>query len=390
MRPSGSRSVPRARERSDDGPLRLTLRVGDNGTVFDVRSISGWRDLEWTAAEDADAVSVSLRGAPDDRVLIGDATVGNLRPSGPSVVLITADTLRADFLSAYGDRITRTPTLDELARRGTTFVDVTTAANVTLPSHTTILTSLYPKDHGCVSNAQVLSDDLVTLAEILRDRGYTTGAAVASTVLSAGPTGIGQGFDHYHDVGAESRRDADAVTDDALAFLSATDGRPFFLWVHYYDPHMPYDAPPDIVKSYYEGDPRDPAHGPPLPGSFGDVTDPAYAVAQYRAEITAMDREVGRLLDAVDARGEAILCFTADHGESLTEHQIFYNHEGLFPTTVIVPWIVAGPGVDASITVNDPVETVDVAPTLLALLGVEAPSWMRGKARLGPDRPRAA
>jgi arylsulfatase A-like enzyme len=180
-------------------------------------------------------------------------------PKRSNLLLVTIDTLRADHVGAHGAQGARTPVLDRLAAEGARFTTAIASAPLTLPSHASILTGLYPPHHGVRYNGiSRLEPSFETLAERLRDGGYATGAVVGSYVLAA-KYGLDQGFAHYDDDtrsrGDPAERPASEVSDGALAWL-ASAGRPFFLWVHYYDPHQRY-APPEPFASRFTGRPYD-------------------------------------------------------------------------------------------------------------------------------------
>ena len=278
----------------------------------------------------------------------------------PSVVLVTLDTTRADRLGCYGRADAGTPHLDALAARGVRFETARTAAPITLPAHATILTGLYPMSHGVHDNGIAsLGPSARTLPELLQDEATSTGAFVAAFVLSD-RFGLDQGFSRYDEVpntrllsgGLMEERPADQVVDAALAWLAEVRGW-FFLWVHLFDPHHPY-APPAPFATRFAGDP-------------------------YQGEIAFADQELGRLFRAVDARdGEVVFAVTADHGESLGEHGEATHAAFVYDATMRVPLILAGAGVPTGAVVQDPVATVDVAPTLLELSAVEPPSGLDG------------
>jgi len=216
---------------------------------------------------------------------------------------------------------------------------------------------------------------------MLQRRGWSTAGFVASRHLSAE---MGwRGFDVLPRV--ERQLTAEEVTNRAIAWLRGEAGEPFFLWVHYWDPHMQYEPPPDLGTEFYPGDPTA-GSGPrvvdepyfeqfPRAGVedwLGDVRDPEWAKAMYAAELHSADAEIGRLLAAAEetARGELVVAVTADHGESLGEHGIYYGHRGLYEPQLRVPLIVHVPGAPAQRS-TERVSTLDVAPTLAELLGVE-------------------
>ncbi len=273
----------------------------------------------------------------------------------PDLVLITVDTLRADHVGAYGAQLGATPAIDRLAGEGTLFERVFTPAPLTLPAHASMLTGLEPPRHGVRHNAVFqLGGEARTLAEALQEGGWTTGAVVGAFVL-ASQFGLRQGFDHYDDhfgeqrsggSGFQERRAAD-VTDRALRWIAETD-RPFFLWVHYYDPHADYR--------------------PPAPWAA------RFAEAPYAGEIAYTDAEIGRLLETLRARGRwdrTVVALTSDHGEGLGEHGESTHGYFLYDSVLRVPLLLRGPGVAAGARRDRPVSTTALAATLAGL--AEAP-----------------
>jgi arylsulfatase A-like enzyme/Flp pilus assembly protein TadD len=288
------------------------------------------------------------------------------RPAAPqSIVLITLDTTRADHLGAWGWPQARTPHLDALARRGTRFVRCDTAAPLTLPSHATILTGLYPPRHGVRDNGTfVLADRFDTVAERLAARGWDT-AAVVSAVVLARRHGLDQGFRLYDDdlgagyaAGTEvSERQADLTTDAALA-AAAKLKPPYFLWVHYFDPHEEYRPPTRFIPAANAGPHR-----------------------LYDSEIAFMDEQIGRLLAGLPK--DVRVAVVGDHGEMLGEHGEEHHGLLLYRGVRRVPLILAGPGIPAGRTEECLVRTADVAPTLLALAGAPVPAGLDGEGLLG-------
>ncbi|HEX6851929.1 MAG TPA: sulfatase-like hydrolase/transferase [Candidatus Polarisedimenticolaceae bacterium] len=280
-------------------------------------------------------------------------------PPPPSVLLITLDTTRADHLGCYGATFASTPNLDALAKSGVKFEQALSPAPLTLPSHATILTGLAPRRHGVRDNAGFkLKDGIPTLAETFSKHGRRTAAFVASAVLDRSG-GLDRGFEVYDDGVRRGpraaydwkERPASAVTDAAVAWIGSGE-KPFFLWVHYFDPHQPYLAPE------------------PYESRFPD--------RPYDAEVAFMDAEIGRLLAAARAKSASHLLVVAagDHGESLGEHGEPTHGVFVYQATQRVPLIVAGHGVgglrDPS-SAATPVGLVDLAPTVLALAGLPAP-----------------
>ncbi len=303
-------------------------------------------------------------------LLVGSALLAD--EPGPNIVLVTLDTTRADHLGAWGWPHARTPNLDALAARGARFARCDTAAPITLPSHATILSGLLPPRHGVRDNGTFVLDAKVeTVAERLRAGGYDT-AAVVSAVVLARRHGLDQGFRAYDDdlwkgyaAGTEvSERQAEATTEAALAALGRLRP-PFFLWVHYFDPHEEYRPP----------------------ARFADAGAGPYRL--YDAEITYMDAEIGRLLARLPA--DTAVVVVGDHGEMLGEHGETSHGLLLARGARRVPLLLAGPGVPAGRATDCLVRTADVAPTLLALAGAPVPAGLDGESLLPvPERSSAA
>jgi arylsulfatase A-like enzyme len=277
-------------------------------------------------------------------------------PAAPfNVVIVTLDTTRADRLPAYGFMDASMPHLDRLAAEGVVFDRATSVAPLTLPAHASLFTGLLPPAHGVRDNAdRPLAERHTTLAEVLRARGFRTGAFVGSVVLGA-DRGLAQGFATYGEAVAGDRtraippqRRADAVITDAIDWLDTTGGSPFFLWAHLYDAHRPYE-PPEPFRSLY--------------------ADP------YVAEIAFVDSQIGRLLDALDRRRLAprtVVIVAGDHGESLGEHGEDDHGIFVYESVLRVPLIVRAPSI-APTRVHAVVRLTDVMPTVLDLLDVPAP-----------------
>jgi choline-sulfatase len=293
-------------------------------------------------------------------------------PAAINLVLLTLDTTRADHLGCYGGRGAHTPALDALAARGTRYRRALSPAPLTLPAHCTLLTGLDPPEHGVRDNGTaVLPAEIPTLATRLAARGYATAAFVSSRVLDR-RFGLARGFEVYDDhLPAEQigeygypERDAAQVTTAALAWLQSMrtmrplrttralrtmraidHRRPFFLWVHYYDPHSPYAPPAEWWSASEEG--------------------------RYAGEIAYMDSQIGRLLRELPAASGQRLLIAAvgDHGEALGEHGERTHGLFLYRASLEVPLILAGTGVPAGRVVDGVVATRRLAPTLLGLLG---------------------
>jgi len=273
-----------------------------------------------------------------------------------SVLLITLDTTRADRIGCYGRPNAGTDNIDALAARGLFFERALTPVPLTLPAHASLMTASPPPYHGVRDNGLFVVDErLETLAERLRAEGLTTAAFISAFPLES-QFGLDQGFAVYDEqslssVSAETmhERRGDEVVSSALAWLgNLEDDEPFFLWVHLFDPHFPY-APPAPFDERFRGD-------------------------AYQGEIAFADSQVGRLFEALDRAGRTdstLVAVTADHGESLGEFGEVSHGHLLYDGTQHIPMVLAGPGVPAVGAVGGSVGLVDLAPTLLELLGLE-------------------
>ena len=283
----------------------------------------------------------------------------------PNVLLITLDTTRADYLSSYGFQLPTTPHLDALAERGVRFSDATSQIPLTGPSHATILTGLYPHQHGAIRNGVPLLEGIPTLAERLSAQGYRTAAFVSGWTLRRNLSGLARGFDIYDDRMEDryhlvnSQRFAHQVTPPALEWLRNNARRPFFLWVHYFDPHSPYKK-------------RDKSHAILERASPSVMAALPQRNRNYASEIHYTDQWIGKLLQALnelDLESETIVVVTADHGESLGEHGYVGHGRHVYQEILRVPLILSWPGqLPQGKTVDVPVGLVDVAPTLMQLM----------------------
>jgi arylsulfatase A-like enzyme/tetratricopeptide (TPR) repeat protein len=283
----------------------------------------------------------------------------------PNVLFVTIDTLRADRVGCYGHAAAATPTLDGLAARGVRFETAVAHVPLTGPSHACLLTGLTPLGHGFRDNGGfVLAPGVKTAAEDFRAAGYRTAAFVSGFPLDR-RFGFDRGFDTYDDhlpQGNDRRRTpyverfADATTDAVLRWLAAPSGTPFFLWVHYYDPHAPYEPPGALAERF--------------------------RAAPYDGEIAFVDSQLARLLRALEERGalaRTVVLVTADHGEGLGEHGEATHGLFLYDAMIRVPWILAGPGIAAGRVASTVARGIDVLPTLLDLAGLRAARAVEGR-----------
>jgi len=278
-----------------------------------------------------------------------------------SVVVVTLDTTRADKLGCYGATSGLTPFLDEMAKAGVVFEAAQTVAPVTLPAHASMMTGLYPIKHGARNNGMfVVPDEIETLAEVFSEEGYATGAFISAQVLVK-QYGLGQGFDIYDDDLSKGKKVGRALVpsrrgsltlESALSWLETVpSNKPVFLWLHLYDPHAPYDPPPEF-RNRFPGDP-------------------------YGAEIAFADVVVKDLVDNLRESGRldnTVVTVLGDHGEGLGEHGEKTHGLLIHQATIHVPWILTTPKLTQPIRFPNPVSIVDMAPLLTALVGVEPPN----------------
>ncbi|MEZ5319297.1 MAG: sulfatase-like hydrolase/transferase [Vicinamibacterales bacterium] len=293
-------------------------------------------------------------------VLLGSAGCGRApdpaapAAARPSILLVTLDTTRADAVGPDATRAT-TPAFDALAARGLRFRQAYATVPETLPSHTSMLTGLYPAGHGLHENGRDLDAAHAVVAARLHDAGYRTAAFVSAFVL-ARRFGLARGFDVYDDALGPDRveRRAPETTDRAIAWLDRADasGGPLFVWVHYFDPHAPYDPPE------------------PYRGRHPD--------APYFGEVEAMDAELGRLLAAFEARvpGPRAVIVAGDHGEGLGEHGEAQHGRLLYQATMHVPLVISGPGVAPGVD-DAPVSLRRVFHTVLDWAGLDRAHSLR-------------
>ena len=339
--------------------------------------------------------SCRRRGIPGAALIAGLLATAGCGGGGEpwNVLLITIDTLRADRLGCYGGNTAMTPNIDRLAREGSLFGNSFAAMPITLPSHATILTGLYPRHHGVLSHAYTLDPAVTTFPEILRARGYQTVAFVSSHVLDT-KYGIDQGFDLYwkrYDFDPEEakriRQESgfDILTEAVEMWADFGMNEPFFAWVHWFHPHKPYEPPPPYDLKYARG-----ASGiREMPAADvetlrrvweGEIDLAAEEVAHirnlYDGEVSYTDRQVGLILRHLADGGHldrTIVIVTADHGEMLYEKERYFGHDiMLYDPSIRVPLILWAPGlVPGGQALETTVRSVDLVPTLLDLLGID-------------------
>ena len=290
-----------------------------------------------------------------------------------NVVLFTIDTLRADHLECYGYQGVKTPQINRLADEGILFEQNIVQTPLTLPSHASIMTGTYPLYHGIRDNGGFYLDEAhMTLAETMKNQGYSTAAFIAAFVLDS-KWGLDQGFDYYYDnfdltkyktVSLDSvQRRGDEVLEEAYKWMGENGHQKFFAWIHLYDPHTPYD-PPEPYKSQYGG----------------------RRYRLYDGEIAYVDQLMGEFRSYMEEKGlweRTLIIFTADHGESLGEHKESAHGFFIYDSDIRVPLIVRFPGAKlAGRTIHNQVRSIDIMPTVLNAVEGNIPESVQGESFL--------
>lgn len=329
-----------------------------------------------------DAGGVALFG-------VSEPTIHDLDDYGrsPGVVLISIDTLRRDHVSAYGYSRPTTPRLEALARDGVLCEDAVSTSSWTLPAHLSMLTSTYPGQHGGVDAEHTFNHRVPTLAALMQRAGYATRAITSHLYVSAA-YGLNDGFEQLD---FRYDRKADDVAERAMRVLDQVGDRPFFLFLHFYDPHSHYSPPAhtrDLFPSDYKGPP-----GAGILDRFKGLTRdsiPAgyldHLLALYDGEIRFVDEQIGRILDHLRERGldrTTLVVVTSDHGEEFLDHGGWGHEKTLFEEQVRIPLIVHGPGVRPR---REPAQAslVDVVPTILDWAKLPILPEARGQSLLRP------
>jgi arylsulfatase A-like enzyme len=338
----------------------------------------------------------------------GSARRRLIRSTAPNVLLVSIDTLRPDHLGCYGYQRATSPTLDRLAAEGVRFSTVASASSWTLPAHASLVTGVYPATHGAVKMAKHISPSVETLAQCLQRSGMTTCGVVSFHLLSS-VYGFARGFTSYHELhkraegGLRAVR-AEEVANRAIHWIGGNRSRPFFLFLHFFDPHWDYDPPPPYDRIYnpgYRGEMTgaytslmeyikyrpDPAAGgkggrspAAVPGQEREVIIPAQdleqVVALYDGEIRYTDHHLGRVIDALRLYGlleKTLVVITADHGEEFMEHGSLEGHAWtMYEEVIRIPLIMRFPdGLGGGRVVDRQVRNIDIMPTILDWLQVK-------------------
>ena len=385
------------------GWYRLTVRADDRvlaERTLNPRALREWRDvsvpIEGGARRATLAFDLRLTdrdgkalAVPPGLVLgVGEPVLHDLDAYGRArgILFVSIDTVRRDHVGAYGYARPTTPRFDALARAGVLFEDAVSTSSWTLPAHLTMLTGVDPGRHGGVDMRHGFNHGVPTVPALLRTAGFAT-RAVTSHLYVSGVYGLDDGFEHLD---FRQDRKATDVADRGLDLLDRVGDRPFFVFLHLYDPHWHYD-PPDWARRLFET-----AYAGSVTGNWQDFSrrdrasvseaDLAHLLALYDGEIRYADTEVGRVLDHLAARGldrSTLVVITSDHGEEFLDHGSWEHQKTLYEEVVRVPLALRGPGVEAR-RERAQVSLLDVAPTILAYAGVPAPASVTGRSLLGP------
>jgi arylsulfatase A-like enzyme len=341
------------------------------------------------------------------RILLTLGALGLAAPSGcrptpvevvppPNVLFVVVDTLGARYVSVHNQEVTFTSQLERLEQRDTVvFSRAHTVAPWTKPSVASMFTGVYPSEHGLTDLNHRFTPPVATLASVLGEHGFATKGVVSHTLLNKG-VGFGEGFESYEMVLLKANPheaiSSQDVTDSALAWLEAREGQPdeaepFFLFVHYFDPHYAYHHHEEFDRSsWYQGDI---SSGTDFEVLFdrtraGELSDDdlGYLRNLYEEEVAYTDGQIGRLLDGLQAQGlleDTLVVFVGDHGEEFGEHGSLGHTKSLYGELVDVPYLVSFPGPARVRLVDEVVSLIDLMPTLLDLYGLPAPQPMSGR-----------
>jgi arylsulfatase A-like enzyme len=315
----------------------------------------------------------------------------------PNILLISIDTLRSDHLGCYGYERATSPNIDRLASAGAVFENMMAPSPWTLPSHASMFTGLYPSAHGLQNDGVKLGPKIPTLAEILKRGGYHT-MAVVSHIYVSRSFGLERGFDVFDDTlleGGATNPIARQVVDRFVSLMARDASEPFFGFIHFFDPHTDYTPPPPYDTRF-----TDPAYRGDIDGTMRTLgpyffpqqampeADRRQALALYDGEIAYVDAEIGRLIDVLTKKGfmaHTLVILTSDHGEEFKEHGQLGHARTLFEEQLSVPLIIAGhDSFPAGTRRRELVSTCDIAPTVLALAGIDHVESFQGASLLTP------
>jgi arylsulfatase A-like enzyme len=319
-------------------------------------------------------------------------------PGRPNILIVVIDTLRADRLGVYGNSDQLTPFLDSLAQRSCVFENAYAASSWTKPSIASLFTSRYPSQHTVETLASALPASELTFAEVLQHGGYVTGGFSAHLMITQGKSGFDQGFDVFQFAGASLAPRGPSVNGQALAWLDSLSDEqrsaPVFLFVHYMEPHIPYEPPREIVQRVLKRRERSENHRRSIDQILDDWTtivprikaheseDLAILRDLYDAEVSSVDRDLRALFVELESRGflrNALVVITSDHGEAFLDHGHIGHGRNLYNELIRVPLLLLLPGSGQQTRVTDVISLLDVAPTLLREVGIALPPAFEGR-----------
>jgi len=379
-----SLGVPRP-ARSSDLTGQVVVRVGEGADAIEDRITLAdllepttlWieRELELTGLKGDVPIVVEFDAPPSAAVGVEHASLVELDADAPLVLLVTSDTHRGDALGFLAGGVS-TPTLDALAARGVSYANAWAPTNMTIPSHTSLLTGADLLRTGVITNSDSLAVAADTLAERFAAGGFTCLASVSAAHLHPVSSGLGQGFQRY-DSPLAAQRDSVPTMHFLMSSLEAHEGEPLFIWLHVFDAHTPYTPGKNYIGRYYPED-KDPFDEslPELdhtPSWARGVRDREFLVSSYQGEVTYVDEKLGQVF-ALPRVSRGIIALTADHGEALGEWNEWFHHASVSPAVLHVPLILAWPGLreeQRGLQVRSGVSMTDLGRTLLDLAGLE-------------------
>lgn len=322
----------------------------------------------------------------------------------PNILFINADALRADHLSCYGYKRNTSPNIDKLAKEGLMFTQAISQSSFTPSSIFSILTSVYPASHGVFNFGVTMNPDLVTLPEILKNRGYYLGLISGRGRLSEFHfPEVEKIFDIYYPPSNAEIIKADEVSRDAIKWLRANKKKKFFLWLYYLEPHTPYRPPPPYNKLFInnrvakENNKYVPIDNESMNRFNGykvipkitavkNITNINYYISQYDGEISFVDDQLGVVfaeMKRLNLYDNTIIIFTSDHGESMGEHDFYFVHgDNLYDELLKVPLIIRYKSIGENKVINTQVQSIDIMPTILDVIGIKMPKQIVGQSLL--------
>lgn len=318
------------------------------------------------------------------------------------ILFIVIDTLRADHLSCYGYKFNTSPYIDQLAKEGVIFTNAIANGIPTSPGFTTIFTGLHSITHRIVSHggSEIIDNSIPLLPEILRDKDFRT---CAIDTLFNIKQYFARGYEYYINPKSKNMHHirAEEINFEAIRWIKEHYKENFFLFLHYWDCHTPYLPPENYRTMFYEGkDPFDPNNHSMDPAReqisypffkkwhydlLGNPTDANYIIAHYDGAIRYVDSAVGEIIEIfkkLDIYEDTLIFLTADHGENMTEHNFFFDHQGLYEPTIHIPLIIKLVGKNYSSKINSIVQHMDITPTVLDILGIKTNITFDGKSLL--------